>query len=222
MTNRPWQDNRLHWLVIPTVTALVGLACFALLFAVAANVLRGNAPDDDVLPSFDLTLSNQKDHIRLDGYIDFGVTQALSTLLEQEDSVVHLRLQSRGGLVAEARGLVRLVNEFGLSTSAYGDCASACTLVFIAGQTRYLEPDARLGFHRYAQKSPVMEFLMKQNPEEEQQRDLNLFRRANVDEAFLTRIMETPHQSMWYPSVSELIRSGVVDVLGVPGDHPGS
>jgi len=37
---------------------------------------------------------------------------------------------------------------------------------------------------------------MKQNPEEEQQRDLNLFRRANVDEAFLTRIMETPHQSM--------------------------
>lgn len=222
MNNRPWQDNRLHWLVIPTITALVGLACFALLFAVASNMLRGNAPRDDVLPSYNLTLSNSKDQIQLEGYIDFGATQALGTLLEQEDTVVHLRLQSRGGLVAEARGLVRLVDEFGLTTSAYGDCASACTLVFIAGQTRYLEPDARLGFHRYAQKSPVMEFLMKQDPEEEQQRDLNVFRRANVDEAFLTRIMETPHQQMWYPTVSELITSGVVDVLGVPGDQPGS
>lgn len=218
MSNRPWQDNRLHWLVFPAATALAGLACFALLFAVAANVLKGNARKDDVLPSYALTLSPSADLIQLEGYIDFGITQALSTLLEREDGVVHLRLQSRGGLVAEARGLVRLVEEFGLTTSASGDCASACTLVFIAGHTRYLEPDARLGFHRYAQKSPVMEFLMKQDPAQEQQKDLNLFRRANVDEAFLARIMETPHQQMWYPAVSELVASGVVDVLGTPSE----
>lgn len=222
MNDRPWKDNRLHWLVIPAATTLVGLACFALLFAVSANVLNGNAPKDDLLPSYRLTLSHSGDLIQLEGYIDFGITQALSTLLEQEEGVVHLRLQSRGGLVAEARGLVRLVEEFGLTTSASGDCVSACTLVFIAGHTRYLEPEARLGFHRYAQKSPVMEFLMKQDPEEEQQRDLDLFRRADVDEAFLARIMETSHQQMWYPTVSELVASGVVDVLGMPDEAPGS
>ncbi|WP_157599994.1 hypothetical protein [Saccharospirillum impatiens] len=216
MNDRPWQDNRLHWLVIPIVTTLVGLVCFALLAAVAANALKGNSPDDERLPRYDLALSHSGKLIHLTGYIDFGVTQALATLLAQEDQATHLRLQSQGGLIAEARGLVRLVEEFGLTTSASGDCASACTLVFIAGQTRYLEPEARLGFHRYAQQSPVMEFLMKQDPVVEQQRDLNLFRRVDVDEAFLARIMETSHQQMWYPTISELFSSGVVNALGLP------
>jgi hypothetical protein len=179
----------------------------------ASMSLKASDPNQ---PNYSLSLSEDRNTVILDGYIDFGVTRDLRALLEQQSDAKHLQLHSPGGRIAEARGLVTVIEHFGLSTSALGDCASACTLVFIAGHTRHLEPDARLGFHRYAQRSGVMEFLMKQDPADEQQRDMAVFHRAEVDQAFLDRIMATPHQSMWFPTSLELRAAGVVTVVAAP------
>lgn len=219
---RPRPDKRPPGVTVPLKTALALLASTLLSLGFASEPKAAGSPAGDPAANFEFRVSADGERVHFQGYIDFGVTQALSTLLEQETDIVHLRLESGGGLVAEARGLVRLIGEYGLTTSAVGDCSSACTLVFIAGHTRYLEPDARLGFHQYAQRSPVVEFLMKQDPGDEQQSDFELFRRARVDEAFLTQIMNTPHQQMWYPAVSELVASGVVDILGLPAATGGS
>jgi hypothetical protein len=171
---------------------------------------------DPIQSNYNLSLSEDQRTVILDGYIDFGITRDLAALLDQQSNAKHLQLHSPGGRISEARGLVTVIERFGLSTSALGDCTSACTLAFIAGHSRYLEPDARLGFHRYAQRSGVMEFLMKQDPADEQQRDMAIFHRAQVEQAFLDRIMATPHQSMWFPTNRELRDAGVVTVVGVP------
>ena len=51
------------------------------------------------------------------------------------------------------------------ASRAVGTCASACTLVFMAGQPRQLTPGARLGFHRASTGTfnPVFEELANQN-----------------------------------------------------------
>ena len=166
------------------------------------------APRQVEPPPYTLTLSPDQSRIDLQGRIDFGVTRDLTALLEVEPGVRTLRLQSPGGRVAEARGLVKLVERFALATRAQGDCASACTLVFIAGLSRGLDPGARLGFHGYDLRSPVFGLI---DPEAEMARDSAVFRKAGVDDAFMERARAVPHREMWFPTRHDLIGAGVID-----------
>lgn len=47
-----------------------------------------------------------------------------------------------------AREMASKIIEFDLNTVAYGECESACTTIFLAGNKRSLETSAKLGFHR--------------------------------------------------------------------------
>jgi hypothetical protein len=53
-----------------------------------------------------------------------------------------------GGYGPAAVEIAETILEFGLSTRAFGDCMSACSRIFLAGQMRTLAEGARLGFHR--------------------------------------------------------------------------
>jgi hypothetical protein len=53
-----------------------------------------------------------------------------------------------GGYGPAAVEIAETILEFGLSTQAFGDCMSACSRIFLAGQMRTLAEGARLGFHR--------------------------------------------------------------------------
>jgi hypothetical protein len=187
------------------------LAALVLTIPISAAVLDARrpapAPRPQAAPPYTLTLSDDRRHVDLEGRIDFGVTAALAALLEAEPEVRTLRLQSPGGRVAEARGLVGVVRAFALATAARGDCASACTLVFIAGHSRRLDPGARLGFHGYALRAPVFGMI---DPDRELARDSAVFRAAGVDAAFLDRAMAVPHRAMWFPARAELIAAGVI------------
>jgi len=152
--------------------------------------------------------------IRMTGRIDHGATRRLETLLSGNAGVRYLELESSGGYVAEARGLVRLVRSYRLVTYVRGDCLSACTLAFASGSTRHLAPGARLGFHRYRLASPLMPLFM--NAEQEQRKDMEILRRRDVPQAFIERIDATPPEAMWFPSHGELIAARMVDRIGPP------
>ena len=175
----------------------------------------GPAPIGHTAPAaYRLLLDASGATVRLEGLIDFGITRDLTDLLEAAADVRAIELESPGGRVAEARGLIKVIERFALTTSAVGDCASACALVYMSGRTRYLEPGARLGFHRYGLFSPLVGLFL--DPETELEKDLAVFRRHNVAEAFIERIAATPHETMWFPSPAELVQARVVDVLGRP------
>ena len=177
-------------------------------------VLGPSHLDQTTTTPYSLALDASGQTVRLEGLIDFGITRDLTALLEATSDVRSIELESPGGRVAEARGLIKVIERFALQTSAVGDCASACALVYMSGHTRYLEPGARLGFHRYGLFSPLVALFL--DPEAELEKDLAVFRRHDVAETFIERIAATPHETMWFPSPAELLRARVVDVVGRP------
>jgi hypothetical protein len=202
---------------------LAGAATFAsllaLLLALAVDVEASGRTADATIPTaegdaFSLALAADHRSVTLSGVIDFGATRALETMLQAAPKVRVLRLESAGGRVAEARGLATLVHRRALVTSAVRECSSACTLVLLSGERRYLEPGARLGFHRYGLRSPLVGIFL--DPEAEQARDQALFRGQAVSQAFLERVATTPHETMWFPTTAELLDAGVVDAVGRP------
>lgn len=152
--------------------------------------------------------------ILLAGPLSHGMTEQLESLLMGGAPILLIELNSPGGLVAEARGLVRLIDAYGLATFVAEDCLSACTLAFASGSTRHLAPGARLGFHRYRLASPLLPLFM--NAEHEHRRDMEILRRRGVPQAFIERIDATPPEAMWFPSHGELIAARMVDRIGPP------
>jgi hypothetical protein len=195
----------------------------AFLLGLTLALAAGGPPDgpaparsgeSDGRAAFRLSLAADGRSVTLSGLFDFGLTRALEALLAEAPEVDLLRLNSGGGRVAEARGVALLVHRHGLAASAVSECSSACTLVLLSAAERYLEPGARLGFHRYGLHSPMVALFL--DPEAEQARDLALLRGRTVAEAFLARVAATPHETMWFPTTAELIDAGVVDAVRPP------
>jgi len=150
--------------------------------------------------------------IRVAGSLDPGVTRDLRQLLAEQPRVRVLLLASDGGNIYEARGVARLIAERGLATRVETTCKSACTTAFIGGVTRVLGSEARLGFHAYRLQAqqPLIDVAA------EQEKDRAFYRSQGVDPAFLVRIFDAPHDSIWYPEPDELLRAGVVHRIEAP------
>ena len=67
----------------------------------------------------------------------------------EDDAIDGLILKGPGGSLSAGYAIADLVADYKLSTtvSANTDCASACSLIFSAGNVRIMESGSRLGFH---------------------------------------------------------------------------
>lgn len=104
--------------------------------ATAAEITRARNPDGSAL-------------LRLSGVILPGDEAKLSAALAEEPRARGIELASLGGNVEAALAAGNLVRQAGLRTSvaAHAICASACGLVWLAGTTRVLGPEAHVGLH---------------------------------------------------------------------------
>lgn len=121
-------------------------------------------------------------------------------------SFTTLRLDSPGGMVFAARALAQRVAARGLSTEVEGDCLSACTLVFLAADSRSLGPRGRLGFHGYALLDPAPSVDIAA----EEARDRGYLISRGLSPDFVTRVMATPNSAMWFPDRATLAAAGVL------------
>ena len=157
---------------------------------------------------YSLQLSDNNRTLMLQGDITLGATKAVAGILAANPQIRVLALQSGGGNIYEARGLAKLARDSQLDTLAVDLCSSACTIAFIGGDARQLAPGARLGFHQYKVDADyVVPFA---NPQAEQQRDREIFRDSGVEDWFLEVMFQEHSGSIWYPSVAELVRAGIV------------
>jgi hypothetical protein len=140
------------------------------------------------------------------GPITLASFDALAETLRQRPDLTTLRLSSNGGHIPSARGMARLVQEAGLETEAEGTCASACSLVFMAGKERHLRPGARLGFHAYRLNtgSKIL------NPRDEENRDRQFMQSMGVASWFLDEAFATRHEAIWFPDLGTLRLAGVL------------
>lgn len=146
--------------------------------------------------------------VLLEGSLEFGVTQALEAILQKSPEIRQLLLDSPGGYIGEARGLMRLVRDFQLSTHVQSECYSACTLIFVSSDERTVGPTGSLGFHQYSMKPGFNTPWI--NPEEQQLRDRTLMLQQGVAPGFIERAYAEPHTSLWRPAIQELLDSGIV------------
>lgn len=157
---------------------------------------------------YSLSVSGDGTTLVFDGEITFGLTKRMRQMAGENPGVAQVSLAGPGGLIAEARGVARLIRQQGWDTRADGLCASACTLVFAAGRGRTLGPEGQLGFHSY---TLLFESGLPQiDLQREQEKDRAFLLEQGVSAEFASRIFAVPGSELWRPSRAELTSAGLI------------
>lgn len=159
--------------------------------------------------------------LRLDGVIGMGDGERLRQLLDSDAAkdVKRVELASPGGRVREAERMAAALKAHGHASRAVGTCASACTLVFLAGQPRHLTPTGELGFHRASTGTynPVFEELANQQL-------AKTYAELGLPQPMIDKTLRTSARSMWFVPRDELLTYGLIapspHTLAVPLPAP--
>jgi nitroreductase len=165
-----------------------------------------------------------------DDSIDEPDVEEFLALARAHPEIRKLELTSYGGYVPDALDFAHAVAEMGFETSVPRICSSACTLVFIAGVRRTLEPGARLGFHGSSWgRSSMMAFYedaredngwldemafaawVYQEAMRDQRKEIAFMAEHGIDIGFTLRTLAVAPDDMWYPARRELIEAGVLE-----------
>lgn len=140
--------------------------------------------------------------IVVDGTLAQGSAAAFERVLNRSNSST-VRLTSAGGRIAEAERIADLIAKYGLDVEVEQLCASACTVILLAGRQRSMRPGARVGFHQstFSGNRPADDELQSESLRTH-------FRRAGVHEDFIAKAFSTRSESMWYPTELEMLRAG--------------
>jgi hypothetical protein len=207
-----WYAKRAFWgiaaRVVVTLSLLV-LGSRALMYGVpySAEAYRIAVAGDDT-PPHQLRLVRNGQGLEISGGIDFGTAHDVQAVLSAAPGVRTVDLNSIGGWTAEAAKLRDIVQQRHLATYTSDMCASACTMVYLAGQRRYLGPHGRLGFHRssFAGQSPEQE----RDNIREQEREMIA---AGVTPEFAAKASATAANDLWVPDRVTLVNAHVVTDL---------
>ncbi len=150
--------------------------------------------------------------ITINGDFDYGISDKVEKILKNDQSIEFVTLNSDGGLLHEAKKLSKLILLNSLNTHTNDGCQSACTVAYISGNTRYIYKDADLGFHQYsiARPNARVDKLTLLDLLHDQQEDAKFFQKRGVSKIFTDQMYKYEADSMWYPTINDLKRYGVV------------
>ncbi len=153
----------------------------------------------------------------------------LKETLLQNRNILTLELNSLGGLIEAAVYMSDIIIDFELNTHVVGECASACTIIFLAGEKRTIERGSWLGFHQGSWDKNSIKLHYQNNKEDygwenefdhsswiykdtQQQifRDMEYLIERGVDALFAIKTMKADNKDMWYPRRKELEDAGVL------------
>ena len=153
--------------------------------------------------------------ILLKGGINDDTAERFVKALDAAPGVHTVVLHSSGGWVTQGRRLAKIIAGRGLDTYVEQDCASACTIAFLAGKSRAADPAARIGFHAFHSMGGFDE-KFAQSTDEKLARET--YGEAGLSPAFIDRIVRTSHDDVWYPTHDELLRAGVFTRTSLGGE----
>jgi len=159
----------------------------------------------DTTPTHQLRLLRGATELELSGGMNFGTAAAINQLLDAAPTVKVIHLNSQGGRVAEGYEIYKIIRNRKLITYTSTDCASACTIAFLAGPQRYLAANAHLGFHS-ANYGGLDETALPGINNEIRE----TLRQHGVHAWFIEKALATRGDSIWRPTNEELIQAGVV------------
>lgn len=165
--------------------------------------------------------SGEVTRLGVTGHMGVGSTRALMRALAQYPDVRVLEITSTGGLMTEGHGMARVALQRALNTQVTQTCASACTLVFVAGERRLLAPEARMGF----QPRPGPFGWLGLDRSSTDQVVADFYRERGVPEEFIQKALGAPGWDVWEPGQTGLLGAGVAtgrttaDAPGAPAGN---
>ncbi len=192
----------------------------ALLFTGATCVLHGlprlpelwqYAQGSDLLEPAHLAPSPSGQAMRLQGTLALGDGQRVASLLPAAGGSRLLELQLDGGHRAEALHLATALAGKGWRTRVVGNCVMSCVDVFLAGRSRQLMPEGRLGLHRQAPASlnPLWRTWARRE-------ETGHWQQAGLAQHLIRKALSATPGRPWHPEMDELVGAGLVGVPGRP------
>jgi len=178
----------------------VRIAIF-LVISVIASVL-GARSGTFGSPPRGVHVSEDGREITVSGRFEPGLEKRFREVLDRASNVQRVRLYSGGGYVSVAGAIRNDIAERRIDTFVDSQCASACTIAFLAGQRRIVTHNARLGFHRFSRQGKdtgVGEPML-----------MRYYWVAGIAQGFIDRVAITPPEEVWYPAVEEMRAAGVI------------
>lgn len=146
----------------------------------------------------------------VNGDLEFGTTRAVKAALDAKHGAQIVRLESRGGRVAEGLALGRLLRDRGLTTLVSGECSSACVTAFAGGERRVITPTARLGLHSAGGRGSNAASIGEAN-----RRSDEFIASRGVDWRVLEMGAAVAHDAIWFPARVVLLASNLAtDEIG--------
>lgn len=159
----------------------------------------------DPIGQLNIQLSEDGRSISLSGPFGVGAATRFRETMAKAPEVRRVLLDSPGGRLFEAHEIAKVVKQRNVQTRAVADCASACTLVFLAGSKRHLGAQARLGFHRASAGSmnPLHDEFANRKLRE-------LYEEIGLPQYFISQVLHTSANSMWFPRPDALTTAGIL------------
>lgn len=164
--------------------------------------------------------SGEVTRLSVTGQLGVGSTRALVRALAQHPDVRVLEINSTGGLMTEGHGMARVALQRALNTQVTQTCASACTLVFVAGERRLLSSDARVGFESSQRLGGWLGAWLGSGGSSTQQVVADFYRGRGVPEEFIQKALGVPGWDVWEPGQASLLGASVATGRTPPADAP--
>jgi len=146
-------------------------------------------------------VSSRDKSVLVYGYLSHSVARDLAAALDSDPSIRLVELNSLGGRSDASDEMADLIQSRGLDTRVSAKCASACTVLFLAGRRRFMRTGALFGFHAASAFNGI---IGREDTERMRQRATA----AGVASWFVARAYQG--RKVWVPSSVELTEAGVV------------
>ncbi|WP_432240465.1 hypothetical protein [Herbaspirillum robiniae] len=152
--------------------------------------------------------------ILLQGGMNDGAADGLERMLQAHPAVQTVVLYSAGGWVREGKLVGDVIRRRRLNTYVEQECSSSCTLAFMAGRDRAMDPRAHIGFHTLYTVGGDDRI----NKSFDRKLTLDTYGKLGLPRDFIERIADTPSDQSWYPELGRLLQAGVLTRLASGGE----
>lgn len=173
--------------------------------------------DDDMVEFTVFQDSEKPNHFVFNGAIEKGAgTHTIRTILNSEnldmDVPISLEINSNGGKPAEAIILSQFIVNYDVAVEVLGKCISACNIVLLSSNHRYVDPRAWIGFHasfnqgkdkKVSYDSSYLNFYDKHLE--------MLLKRVGASDEFIKQALVEDAFGGFFPNLEELKQAGVVN-----------
>ena len=160
---------------------------------------------DTSIPSYKIQILPGGTEVEFRGGLRAGCAKELEKILFAVPQAKVLHIESVGGRIIEAEAMMKLVRDRNLITYTSERCLSAATVVLMAGKERVIEEGAKVGFHAGTFPGMTSDQLKEMNGIVR-----STMQSAGISESFISRVLSTPADQMWYPTYEEMKDAGII------------